>query len=131
MSNFPDMLRRLSVKTKDSNYITWFVIINIIPFILGVIDSGSYVTYDATGGIGSRYLFSLIGTYIGCILGTIYIFKNLKNNISSQKAKLIQIIISISSILFPVLALFGAVVGWVVGSNLMKLLIYFLERYFT
>lgn len=130
MNTFFDMLRRLNIKIKDLNYITWFLIINIIPFILAVIDAGSYVTYDATGGLGSRYLFSLIGTYIGCILGTIYIFKNLKNNISSQKAKLVQIIISISSILFPVLALFGAVLGWVVGSNLMKLLIFLMERYF-
>lgn len=103
------------------SYLIWFCLMNSISFVGGISDIFYLIPYAEKGGTGGFPIFSILGIYVGCIVGLLYSLINLRNSNILKQVKILQIIISVCGLFFPILPFTGAVLGWGVGSILIKL----------
>ncbi|WP_238902049.1 MULTISPECIES: hypothetical protein [unclassified Clostridium] len=103
------------------NFLRWFLIVNVITFIGGLVDAFYWIPYGEKGGVGGFPVFTLYSIILGTFAGIIYSIINFKSREQSKTIKIIQLLISIFSIFIPILSLVGALLGMGFGYIIVKL----------
>ncbi|WP_315110302.1 hypothetical protein [Clostridium intestinale] len=103
------------------NFLRWFLIVNVITFIGGLVDAFYWIPYGERGGVGGFPVFTLYSIVLGVFIGIIYSAINFRNKNQSKRVKIIQLLISIFSIAVPILNLLGALLGMGVGYVIVKI----------
>jgi len=103
------------------NFLIWFLIVNSITFIGGVLDAFYWIPYGERGGVGGFPVFTLYSIVLGVFAGIVYSIINFRSKNQSKGVKIIQLLISIFSIAVPVLNLVGALLGMGVVYVVVKI----------